>query len=756
MLWIALDFPCLPLDTFALSSAHTEPWAIADGTEVLVCNTPAQALGVRNGMRLSAASALAPQLNYRLRDKAAEAATLATLAAWANKFTPNVSLEPPRALLLEIEGSLRCFGGIRTILQTLQRELDDMGYAATMACAPTATAALLLARAGMQKVVNCKRALEAVVASLPLAALDCDAQTPQMLQAVGVRHVAELMALPRDGLARRGGRPLLDTVDRALGRLPAPRQFFVPPAQFSVKLELAAPVAHSEALLFAARRLINQLTGFLAARNGGIQRFTLTLMHERSAATRVDIGLVAPTRDPVHLTLLVRERLGALALNAPVHALGFEADDILVLAEANRELFADRAEGQGEWQKLVERLRARLGPQGGARRGRGGRASARTRVARQRARHRQRSARARAAAVMAACRAATVAGSRRKPALPRNRARPGRGSRAHRIRLVGRRRRQTRLFRRANARSLRRYGFTATAARPAAGICTASLAKCAVDVVCLPYYRRTPSCTASAISLFCAALRTLRNSSSAPPSLATRRSPSPTNARSLAMVRAHIAAKEYQLKLIIGAEFRLADGLKLVLLATDREAYGNLSQLITTARRRSEKGSYQLDWTDVERGAGACLVLWIPGSTAGSRSRAAHRDTLSADRAWIAVELLCGPDDRAQLERLHELSPACGLPLVAAGDVHMHVRSRRPLQDTLTAIRLGTPVADAKHALYPNAERHLRLRVRLAQIYPPSCLPQRVRIAARCDFSLDSLRYEYPEELVPPGTRRLS
>ncbi|HWP90087.1 MAG TPA: DNA polymerase Y family protein, partial [Burkholderiales bacterium] len=168
MLWIALDFPCLPLDTFALSSAHIEPWAIADGIEVLVCNAPAQALGVRSGMRLSAASALSPQLNYRSRDKAAEAATLATLAAWANQFTPNVSLEPPRALLLDIEGSLRCFGGIRPILQTLQRELDAMGYAATMACAPTATAALLLARAGMQKVVNCKRALEAVVASLPL------------------------------------------------------------------------------------------------------------------------------------------------------------------------------------------------------------------------------------------------------------------------------------------------------------------------------------------------------------------------------------------------------------------------------------------------------------------------------------------------------------------------------------------------------------------------------------------------------------
>ncbi|MDB5811954.1 MAG: hypothetical protein JWN94_4076 [Betaproteobacteria bacterium] len=361
MLWIALDFPRLPLDTFALPSAHTEPWVIADGLDVLVCNEQARSLGVREGMRLSAACALSPQLNYRLRDAAAETATLTTLAAWAGQFTPNVSLEAPRALLLDIEGSLRFFGGIRPILERLKRELGGMGYAATMACAPTATAALLLARARMQKIVNCKRALEAVVAGLPLAALDCDARTAQTLQAIGAKSVADLTALPRDGIARRGGQLLLDTVDRALGRLPAPRHFYVPPAQFDAKLELAAPVSHTEALLFAANRLLAQLAGFLAARNGGIQRFTLTLLHERSAATRLDIGLVAPTRDAAHLTLLVRERFAALTLDEPVHALRIEAGDILMLAEENRELFANPASAQGEWQKLVERLRARLG-----------------------------------------------------------------------------------------------------------------------------------------------------------------------------------------------------------------------------------------------------------------------------------------------------------------------------------------------------------------------------------------------------------
>ncbi len=216
------------------------------------------------------------------------------------------------------------------------------------------------------------------------------------------------------------------------------------------------------------------------------------------------------------------------------------------------------------------------------------------------------------------------------------------------------------------------------------------------------------------------------------------------------VVRAHIAAKEYGLKLLIGAEFHLTEGLQLVLLATDREAYGDLSQLITLARRRSAKGEYQIEWRDVEQGAGDCLVLWIPGlePDAAAGHRIAARFT---GQAWIAVELLCGPDDHAQLERLQQLSCACGLPLVATGDVHMHVRSRRPLQDMLTATRLKATIAGAQHAFYPNAERHLRMRMRLAQLYPGELLNETLRIAARCEFSLDSLRYEYPEELVPAG-----
>jgi len=219
------------------------------------------------------------------------------------------------------------------------------------------------------------------------------------------------------------------------------------------------------------------------------------------------------------------------------------------------------------------------------------------------------------------------------------------------------------------------------------------------------------------------------------------------------VVRAHGAAKALGLKLLIGTEIRLADGPQLVLLACDRAGYGNLSELITQGRRSATKGSYRLTRADLDGGLADTLALLIP-SRVPSPASGGEADWLAArfpGRAWIAAELLSGPDDRAQLDALRELSRSSGLPLVAAGDVHMHVRSRRRLQDLVTAVRLARPVAACGRALHPNGERHLRLRMRLAQLYPPELLAETLRLARACRFSLDELRYEYPEELVPTG-----
>jgi error-prone DNA polymerase len=214
------------------------------------------------------------------------------------------------------------------------------------------------------------------------------------------------------------------------------------------------------------------------------------------------------------------------------------------------------------------------------------------------------------------------------------------------------------------------------------------------------------------------------------------------------VVRAHKAAKDTQLKLIIGGEFRLDDGLRFVLLATNRESYGNLSELITRGRRNAEKGEYRLSRADLDSGLEHCLALWLP--PAQPRSEDAHwLAERSPGRTWIAVELLARGGDWDRLEALREMSRETGLPCVACGDVHMHVRSRRALQDTLTAIRLGVPVAQVGRALLPSGERHLRRRETLERIYPKEWLEETIRIAGLCNFSLEELRYEYPEEIVP-------
>ncbi|HET9864425.1 MAG TPA: error-prone DNA polymerase [Steroidobacteraceae bacterium] len=221
------------------------------------------------------------------------------------------------------------------------------------------------------------------------------------------------------------------------------------------------------------------------------------------------------------------------------------------------------------------------------------------------------------------------------------------------------------------------------------------------------------------------------------------------------VVRAHSAIRKIGggIKLLIGAEFRLECGLKLVVIARDRAGYGRLSRLITRGRRKAQKGSYSLRRADVEeflRDAHGALVLWAPAEDA-TEEQAAWVAHVFAGRAWIAVELLRDGRDARHLEECRRLGARHGLPLTAAGDVHMHVRERRALQDALTAVRHRVTLAEAGERLFPNGERHLRERQRLARLYPAELLAETVKIAALADFSLDELRYEYPRELVPAG-----
>ena len=219
------------------------------------------------------------------------------------------------------------------------------------------------------------------------------------------------------------------------------------------------------------------------------------------------------------------------------------------------------------------------------------------------------------------------------------------------------------------------------------------------------------------------------------------------------IVRALQASRKTEIKLIVGSEVQLDDGPKLVLLVESQAGYTRLCQLLTVARRRAPKGQYRLRSDDVADTDGL-LALWLPIEERDAARDGAHGAWITSrfpDRCWLAVELHRGPDDAGRLAKLQALGKHLRLPLVASGDVHMHVRSRRALQDTMTAIRQKTTVAEAGHHLFANGERHLRTRKALAAIYPPELLAESVAIAGRCQFLLENLKYEYPRELVPEG-----
>ncbi|MCH7821861.1 MAG: error-prone DNA polymerase [Proteobacteria bacterium] len=218
------------------------------------------------------------------------------------------------------------------------------------------------------------------------------------------------------------------------------------------------------------------------------------------------------------------------------------------------------------------------------------------------------------------------------------------------------------------------------------------------------------------------------------------------------IVRAHTAAKEHGLKkLIIGSELHLRSGRKLVVLAQNRGGYAALCGLITKARRAAKKGHYELTRLAFESGLPGCVVLWVPDAQHALDVEDHWIRETFRDRLWIAVELLADGRQGRQLKQLYAVGRRLKLPLVACGDVHMHRRLRRILQDTLTAIREGVTVDKAGFALYPNGERHLRSLAVLQHTYPSELLAESLRIAETIDFSLDELRYEYPDEIVPDG-----
>jgi protein ImuB len=212
----------------------------------------------------------------------------------------------------------------------------------------------------MEMVVCESMHLEKVLGALPVRLLDQPLATLDSLEMVGANTLGDCLRLPRAGMARRFGQRLLDELDRALGRLPEIRQFFIPPPSFARRLELPAQVHEAEALLFAVHRLLPELEGYLTLRQAGVQELELICCHEDGPDTPLKVGFVQPTRAADRMQLLLRETIGSTRLSAPVHTIILNARLILPLDVSNGEFFQDSSEA-GDGNLLLERLRIRLG-----------------------------------------------------------------------------------------------------------------------------------------------------------------------------------------------------------------------------------------------------------------------------------------------------------------------------------------------------------------------------------------------------------
>lgn len=361
MKWLAVHLPALSLQVYARGLQTALPLAVSEGERLIACNRSAREQGVRPGLAASAGRALVADLRILPRNVDRERAALERLAAWSMRFSDQVSLEPPRALVLEAARSLRLFGGAEALQRQVGEGISALGWRVRCVLAPTPAAALVLAAAGTDGLIADRNALRRALVELPVAVLGFDRHALDDLARMGLRRVGDLLRLPRGGFAERFGIERLYQLERLLGERADPRRTFEPPAHFSAELELPAEAPDTAALIFACRRLIGELSGFLLARQGGVQHLSWHLSHADRPPTGFRLGSVRPERAPGHWLGLLRERLERLQLPAPVRAVGVVSETLRPLAATPSELFADSCIASEPDPALLDRLRARLG-----------------------------------------------------------------------------------------------------------------------------------------------------------------------------------------------------------------------------------------------------------------------------------------------------------------------------------------------------------------------------------------------------------
>ncbi|MDB5975271.1 MAG: hypothetical protein JWR07_2031 [Nevskia sp.] len=366
MLWLCIHLPALPLE--ALAPSPDEPAGIVETSGVrrrlIALNEAAGRRGLQPGMGVNSALGLVPGIRLLQRDTQAEMQGLETIACWAYTLGTPVTLAAGTLdVWVEIRRSLRLYGGWPSLRRHITAQAQDLPYTRSYGIAPTLAAAALLAHAGagLQRPIARIGEIHAAIREWPLQLLPFDAGVIDTLHSSGLRRIGEVLALPHDALGRRFGPQVPLTLSRLLGRAGEAWESFEPPPIYRRRFELLGHAETTEALLFPLRKMLNDFALYLRGRDVAVQRFRLRFRDLGRHMTRLDIGLLAPTRDPNRLLLVLRERLEKVVLAEPVQELFLEARRFEPASAAQDDLFqTGNALAEG-LDTLQERLVARLG-----------------------------------------------------------------------------------------------------------------------------------------------------------------------------------------------------------------------------------------------------------------------------------------------------------------------------------------------------------------------------------------------------------
>lgn len=320
----------------------------------------AQAAGIRCGMTLSSARGILPQLLSQPREERQEREVLRSLAAWAMQFSSRISLSGSDALLLEIGGSLRLFGGLDALCQRIATGLDELGYSASPGIAPTPRGAEVLAHGHNPQPALDMAQLQQQIQTLPLAGLNWDARSLQRFDAIGISRIGQCLALPRDGFLRRYGAAHLKDLDRLTGRSADPRALYEPPPTFDRSLDVIGDMTDISYLLPGFEHLFSLLQAELQGRDRAVQRLHIEMSHRAHPPSRIDIGMQRANCDATHWLNLLNEHLQRHPLVAPVRTISVRAQDFVEPARQQQDLWQNHNLEQR--QLVLERLTARLGP----------------------------------------------------------------------------------------------------------------------------------------------------------------------------------------------------------------------------------------------------------------------------------------------------------------------------------------------------------------------------------------------------------